>query len=473
MPKDEITAYLKENRPEGMVVALCDSGGITDYTMAHVVYEAERIGIPTAVITAKSCANLCAMIAHRIMAYLALVELDDPVWPLKKEEIWKRTEKIFPDIQRGLTSSQAEFRTRFDLRVNYTSFLTYPEGRFLDLSAGVTDEVIYEKLCTWRLSDGLPVVHPTEAKVEAMLRFCDNGKDDVIVPPIPPSWCPVTVEKLAINAVMAGCKPEYFPIILTAFEAMAAPELDLGPTVSTTYNGGHLILVSGPYGEAIGMESTAGCLGPGFRANATIGRAVALSHMNILRSFPGGVDVSTFGTPAKFTYCFREDLKENPWKKQKEQKETYVTVFKCEAPHNIMNHKSTTAEGILLGIASEASTLGGNNCWWPGELFVLLSPDHSKIIYNAGWSEEDIKLFLYDHARNPVEKVDPEIAHRGITPRWAKWWKSTLGGMVPVVLRPDDIRVVVAGGGGPHSMVIKPWGISRTVTRPVRCTSVC
>ena len=150
------------------------------------------------------------------------------------------------------------------------------------------------------------------------------------------------------------------------------------------------------------------------------------------------------------------------------RKETSVTVFKCEAPHNVMNHNSTTPEGILLGIASQASTLGGNNCYWPGNLYVLLGPDHADIVYRAGWSEADIRLFLYDHARNPLETVDPEIAHRGITPRWPKWWKSPAGGMVPVVLTPDDIRVIVAGGGGPHSMVIKPWGISRAVTRPVR-----
>jgi hypothetical protein len=470
VPKEQIVEALNKDRPDGMIVALCDSGGITDYTIAHVVYEAERMGIPTAVIAAKSCAALCAMIAHRLMPYLALVELDDPVWPLEKEEIAKRTEEIYPDILRGLTSKDAEFREPFDLGAKYARFLNYPEGRFLEISAEDGDEAIYERLIAYRLCDGLPVIPPTEPRVEAMLRFCRRGSDDIIVPPIPPSWCPVTVEKLAINAVMAGCKAEYFPIILTAFEAMAAPEHDLGPTVSTTYNGGHLLLVRGPLAETIELESSAGCLGPGFRANATIGRAVALSFMNILRAFPGGADVSTFGSPAKFSYCFAENLRENPWRNRREQKETDVTVFKCEAPHNIMNHRSTAAEEILRGIASEASALGGNNCWWPGELFVLLGPDHSKIVYNAGWSEEDIKLFLYDHARNPVEKVDPDITPRGITPRWAKWWKSALNGMVPVVLRPDDIRVVVAGGGGPHSMVIKPWGISRSVTRPVRST---
>ncbi len=467
-PKEEIIGVIKENRPDAMIVALCDSGGITDYTISRVVYEAERMGIPTAVIAARSCAALSAMIAHPLLPYLALVELDDPVYPLAKQEIARRTEAIFPHIVRGLTAKEAEFRAAFDLGARYAPFLTYPEGRFLDIWAGDHDEAIYDKLCAYHLCDGLPVVLPTESRVETMLRACGRGADGVIVAPIAPSWCPVTVEKLAINAVMAGCKPEYFPVILATFEAMAAPEHDLGPTVSTTYNGGHLVLVSGPLAETMGIESGAGCLGPGFRANATIGRAVTLSFMNILRSFPGGVDVSTFGSPAKFTYCFAEDLKENPWRRGQGQKETFVTVLKCEAPHNVMNHKSTTAEGILVGVASEASALGGNNCWWPGELIVLLGPDHSKTIYNAGWSENDIKLFLYDHARNPIEKVDPEITGRGITPRWPKWWKSSLNNMVPVVLTPDDIRIVVAGGGGPHSMVIKPWGISRSVTRPVR-----
>jgi hypothetical protein len=472
VPREEVVALLKENRPQGLIVALCDSGGITDYTIVDMAYEGERMGIPTVVLTAKSMANLSAMIAHQIMPHLALVELDDPIWPLEKEELWRRTEKIYPEVLKGLTLRRDQFKREFDLRVNYATMLTYPEGRFLDetlVSGDLTDQAIYEKFCDWHLCDGLPIVPPTLARVEAMVQYCDREREDAVVPSIAPSWCPVTVEKLAINAVMAGCKPEYFPVIITAYEAMATREFDLGPTVSTTYNGGHLVLVSGPFAEIIGLQSAAGCLGPGFRANATIGRAIALSNMNILRAFPGGADVATFGSPAKYTYCFAESLKENPWKKGKEQKETYVTVFKCETPHNIMDHKSVTPEGILLGIASEASSLGGNNCSWLGDLFVLLSPDHSKIIYNAGWKEDDIKLFLYDHARNPIEKV----SERGINPRWEKWMRSSLNGMMPVVLGPEDIRVVVAGGGGPHSMVFKPWGlISRAVTRRVRTISV-
>lgn len=465
-PRDEILAAIRAIKPDAAVVGLCDSGAITVYTVVNVVYECEKMGIPTVVLTTRSYAHLVASLTFHLLPQVALLPLPEPIWAMGKEDIVKAAADVFPSVVRGLTLRDDLFKSEFDLRSSYGEVADYPEGRFLEEEMLAHDEESFSTfLYGRRLSDGMPVVLPTLERVGKMLDVVGRAGEEVVVSPGPPSWCPITIEKLAVNAVMAGCAPEFFPIVLTAFEAMASKEFDLGSTVSTTYNGGRLVMVSGPIAREIGLQMGAGCFGPGFRANATIGRTVSLSCINILRSFPGRADVATFGSPAKFTYCFAEDLTANPWRREKD--ETLVTVFMCDSPHNVMDHKSIRPESLLLSIAREASTTGGNNCYWPADLFIVLSPDHAAIIHNAGWSEEDVRLFLYDHARNPVEEVDPEIAQRGITPRWAKWWKSSLKGMVPVVPGPECIRVVVAGAGGPHSMVIRPWGLSRAVTRPV------
>jgi len=423
-----------------------------------------------------------------LISSLALCKLEDPIWCLTPTKITDKTEKVIPEILKGLTLEDNQFIKEFNLKSRHQNILEYPENEFLinEISKSISNirkekneiylgselssyvDEVYETFCLNRLNDGLPIIPPTKEKVQEMLLYTDREANEEIISCISPSWTSITVEKLAINATLAGCKPEYFPIILSAYEAMSAKEFDLGSTVSTTYNGGHLIVVSGPIAKEIGIQSRVGCMGPGFRANSTIGRAISLSNMNILRSFPGEANVSTFGSPSQFTYCFAEDIESNPWKRSLKSKETYITVFKCDSPHNILNHKSATPEGILLGIADEAATLAGNNAWWPGDLFILLSPEHAKIISDGGWDENDIKLYLYDNARNPRELVDPDIAQRGITLKWSPWFKYSLNDMVPVVYHPEDIQIFVAGGPGPHSMIMKPWGLSKAVTIPIR-----
>lgn len=275
----------------------------------------------------------------------------------------------------------------------------------------------------------------------------------------------MTVRTLAINAVMAGCRPEYFPILLTAALAVAEPRYRLMQASITSHPSGNAILVSGPLAQEIGLASAGGCLGPGFRANATIGRALNLSLLNVGRALPDRADLSTMGSPAEFTFCCAENVQASPWPPfhvdQFDPETTSVTVIKCESPHNALDHLSTHAEGLLQSIADVAATLGGNNAYVPAELLVLLNPEHAQIIHAAGWSKIDVQCYLFDHARNPRHLLEG----RGITPIRPASFETV--DAIPVVPGPDDVLVMVAGTIGPHSMVGIPWGYSRAVTKAV------
>jgi hypothetical protein len=215
----------------------------------------------------------------------------------------------------------------------------------------------------------------------------------------------------------------------------------------------------------VGVHSGGGCLGPGFRANATIGRAIGLCVLNVSRATAGRSDLAVFGSPAEFTYCFAEAAERTPWLplhiEHFDAQTTSVTVHRCEAPHNVVDYLSQTPEGVLGTVASVAATLGGNNAYVPGELLLLLGPDHAQIIARAGWSKHDVQTFLFEHARldgtRLIGRGVPPIPPRTLHP----------DERVPIVAAPSDILIVVAGGDGPHSMVGIPWGFARAITRPV------
>jgi hypothetical protein len=301
--------------------------------------------------------------------------------------------------------------------------------------------------------------------VEAMLACTDRHPDTVLIPQCFPSGLPLTVQTLAINAVMAGCRADYFPILLTAVEAIAEPQYRLTQANITSHPAGNAMIVSGPLAREIGLASGGGCLGPGFRANMTLGRALSLALLNTSRALPGQADLSTMGSPAELAFCCAEHVQASPWSPLHidffDAETTSVTVLKCEGPHNVLDHMSTTAEGILRSIADVSATLGGNNAYVPADLLVFLNPEHAQIIHHDGWSKADIQAYIYTQARNPHHL----LAGRGTVPvRPAEF--ATLVDM-PVVQSPSDIFVIVIGMHGPHSMVGIPWGYSRAVTKAV------
>jgi hypothetical protein len=466
---------------DAVLLALCDSG-VTAYTIV-LAWELEQRGLPTVTLCSGQTIHLAASMSLPVMPGLPLSQLHIQRHS-SAADIATETLRALSDVAAGFTTAAALLRRSFDdtytpggarLQADAAGELHPWASRRVPLSGPDVSTIVhdpaedaaalYDMLCDHAMCDGLPVIPPTRARVEAMLTFSERSSEDVLIPQCFPSGLPLTVHTLAINAVMAGCRPEYFPILQTAAEAIAEPQYRLMQGTITSHPSGNAIIVSGPLAQEIGLASAGGCLGPGFRANITIGRALNLSLLNVAQATPGKADLSTMGSPAELTMCCAENVQASPWSPLHADlfnaDTTSVTVFKCECPHNVLDHLSTTAEGLLRGIADVAATIGGNNAYVPAELLVLLNPEHAHVLYTAGWSKVDVQRYLFEQARNPRHLLEG----RGVSPVRPQGFDDLEA--VPVVPRPDDVLLIVAGTNGPHSMVGLPWGYSRAVTKPV------
>jgi hypothetical protein len=325
-------------------------------------------------------------------------------------------------------------------------------------------EAVLAEFCKREWCDGLPIVPPTEARVRAMLGRRDGMRSLGAMPPL---WRQATLEKLAINAVMAGCEPAYFPVIVAAVEAMLDATFNLYGVQATTHPVAPLIVVNGPYGTSIGVHGGQGCFGPGFRANATIGRAIRLILMNIGGAWPGRGDMATQGSPAKFSYCIAENEEVSPWEPLRSG--DTVTVYGGEPPHNVNDHVATTAAAVLTTIANTAITLGSNvgAYFSQAQLMVVLGPEHAQTIAGDGLSREDVQRFVYENARLPLGLL--KLGGMYGMHDWPAWMNAIRdeAARPPRVPSPDDVFVLVAGGSGKHSAVVPNCTFSRAVSRPI------
>ena len=312
--------------------------------------------------------------------------------------------------------------------------------------------------------DGLPVIAPTEERVHEMLGGIDGARSLGAMPPL---WRQATLEKLAVNAVMAGCEPAYFPVIVAAVEAMLDPAFNCYGVQATTHPVAPLVIVHGPRARAIGVHSGSGCLGPGFRANATIGRAIRLVMMNVGGAWPGRHDMATQGSPSKFSYCLAENVDASPWGPWRE--DDSVTVFGGEPPHNVNDHVSTTASGILTTIAHTAVAPGSNVGWIlsQSQLLVILGPEHAATITGDGLSRADVQRFVYEHARLTLGTL--KLGGMWGMHDWPAWMNAVRddNALMPALASPDDVFVIVAGGPGKHSAVVPNCAFSRAVSRAI------
>jgi hypothetical protein len=317
-------------------------------------------------------------------------------------------------------------------------------------------------------TDGLPIVPPTEAAVGTFLRQTDRDRRE-IVGVLPPRQGEATVEKIAVNAVMAGCRPEYFPVVLAAIEALADPLFNLDSVQATTHPVAPLIVVNGPIAREIGLNSGYNAFGQGFRANITIGRAVRLVLMNVGGGLPGTGDRATQGSPAKIAYCVAENENDNPWEPLHVEAGlgrdvSTVTAFGCEGPHNIQDHYSNTGLGVLRVIAGAMGQAGSNNLLGRGWPLLSLGPEHAATIARDGFSKKQVKEFLFEHARFPFARLGPEYQRHQVE-RWGV--VDAPDTMIPIVRSADDISVIVVGGAGKHSAWQPTFGDGTQPTRRV------
>jgi hypothetical protein len=274
---------------------------------------------------------------------------------------------------------------------------------------------------------------------------------------------------VAVNAVLAGCPPTVFRVVLTAMRALARDEVNLRGVNATTHPVAPLVIVSGEVVEEAGFNAGVGAFGPGNRANATVGRAVRLVLLHVAGARPGDGDASTQGGPAKYAYCVAENLAGSPWESYPRSRgidaPSAVTVHCGEAPHNAHDMDSDVPWRILDKLASAMASLGVNNApISQGEFFVALCPEHAATAAASGWTRADVASYLYERARLPAGEFRAQFSPLA----WAPWMKSVPDDhLLPMTGHPDNIRVFVCGGAGKHSSVIPSWGMTRSVTMAV------
>ena len=323
-------------------------------------------------------------------------------------------------------------------------------------------------------SDGLPIIPPTEARVTAMLAGAARDPLEV-VGILPPRRGEATVHAIAVNAVMAGCVPQHMPVLIAAVRAVAHPEFNLSGVNATTHPVSLFLLVSGPISDELDIHSGSGCFGPGSAANATLGRALRLIQLTVAGAWPGRGDRSTQATPAKIAFCAAENLEQSPWPPFHTTRgfapdENAVTVFGCEGPHNIQDHGSYTALGVMLTIAGSMSQAGSNNILSRGSPVLAFGPEHAATVAAEGWSREDVQNYVFEHARYPLGELSDEL-FEVIQEHTAQGVPVPLferDALAPIADNPESIHVIVAGGPGKHSAWLPTFGnMTRPVTMPV------
>jgi hypothetical protein len=332
-------------------------------------------------------------------------------------------------------------------------------------------ETIQQELAAAYLSDGLPLVPPTAERVNAML--ATNGyKADEEIAMVAPSFAMATAGDVAICAVMAGCKPEYFPVLVSAVDALADPQFNLLGVATTTGSATPIYIISGPLAAQLGINGAANALGSGHRANATIGRAMALILQNVCGAKPGELDMATLGQPAKYACCFAENSADNPWTPLHFERgfaadASVVTVVGIAGTVEVNDSDSqnpadmaqTFAQSMLIaGVAGGSGLLGG------GEPLCILPPEWVEMFHREGMDKQKAKAAIWERAWLPVEKLAPAMRTR----------RMAAGGdpaaeIIRVAEKPDDLMIVVAGGVGRKAAYAPTWGgTTKAISREIR-----
>jgi hypothetical protein len=314
-------------------------------------------------------------------------------------------------------------------------------------------------------TDGLPVIPPSETSINAMLSQMGLGKDEV-VGEIPARNLKITAEKVAINVVLAGCLPEYMPVVTAAVRGICHPDFGYHGPATSTGGAAIAIIVNGPVGRRIGINAKDNAFGPGFRPNATIGRALRLLMMNTVDTRPGRLDRSTLGNPGKYSLCFAEDEEDSPWEPLHVERgfkpeESTVTVFATEGPHQIYNHLSKDPETLCITMADAMANLGSMNIIGQQDIAVIFAGEHQNIFRQSGWNKTQVKDCLFNHACRSIAEIKKAGRMPGpIEPQDEGKWRH-------VVRKPEDILVISAGArAGAFSACLPGWGASN-MTRSV------
>jgi len=400
---------------------------------------------------------------HQIEAVPTLLQVEDGhevarVLGWQRDE-WEQLSGVrglgstLPDWRPGCGSLSVDPTREPALRLRYEGSRLH--SRRVEL-APLEDE--YEAIFERGWTDGLPVVPPTEARVLAMLQGTTREPDEVVAR-VPPDLAPASVEKVAVNAVLAGCKPDYLPVVLAAVEAACTDAFNIHGVQATTMGAAPILVVNGPIRRALQMNSGQGVLGMGNRANASIGRALQLVIRNVGGSRPGGTDRSTFAHPGKLGMCFAEDEEGSPWEPfctdfGLAAGQDAVTLFCGEGPRLVVDQLSREPESLLRSLAAGLSAVHHPKIAIAMAAMLVIGPEHGRVFRDAGWSKAQLKTRLLEALARPGREVTrgaggmaeglplpPEAADTPI-PKF----------------RSQNLHIVYAGGGaGLFSTIIGGW----------------
>ncbi len=319
-------------------------------------------------------------------------------------------------------------------------------------------------------TDGLPIVPPTARRVERMLACTHRNADDVIAT-IAPGYGIATVKRIAVNAVMAGCDPEYLPLLIAAVEAVVPAEFNLQGIQTTTNPVAVWLIVNGPVVKRLNLNAGINCLGQGNWANATLGRALHLILQNVGRALPGEMDRATHGQPGKYVFCCAESDELNPWEPLHVEKgyrldQCTVTVVGAEGTLNMNTHVKN-ADDLLHVIAETLPRPPSNDYLHGGNPWLILCPEHADILKSAGLSKSDVKRRLWEQSKMAVRRLPAKDLERIQSIRRPELGTFTADTLLPITKVPDDIGIIVAGGSGTHSLYIPSLGSTRSVTREI------
>jgi hypothetical protein len=466
----EYAAMLAKEKPTAAIVAFGDMGTSSSTTVMTI--ELEKLGIPAVYMTAPPGSAITEGVGVYRAGHLCLCSVD--IYQASTvEEVSRQVDLKWDYIIKSLTSNGEELA-----KLAHIDFKMDKVPPAKDGLLPKTFELIHEnEPCSnleeindyfneEHISDGLPIIPPTQARYARIMTYCPFPEDTVLCPPSGPAGKSIIVKDVAIAAIMAGCKPQAMPVLVAAFKALGNPLYNFNQSVTTSHPGGNLVLVSGPIAQEIGISGKQGCMGPGWPMNATIGRAVNLVIMNVLRSVPGICDLDCIASQAEFTYCFAEEPELAQWNMINEEHfdkdATTVYVLKAEPIHDVIDFLSLDGYDLLDTITHCCTTLGSNNAYMPGPLIICLTPDHGMMLKKSGYTKEMIQEHIHTYCYHEV----PMVRNRGLVP--VRPASFTNRHPMPVTRTPKDVEVVVVGGRGGHDGIILPWALhSEGIVEPI------
>jgi hypothetical protein len=311
-------------------------------------------------------------------------------------------------------------------------------------------------------SDGLPVVTPTEARVQRMLTGTRRDPDELIGN-VPPAMEPTTVRTVAVHALMAGCKPEYLPVVLGGLALMLREEFNMNGVQGTMHGVAPLMIVNGPYARKIGLHGGNGCFGPGFRANASIGRAIRLMLMNLGGGIPGVGSATVFSTPLRYTACLTENTERSPWETLAVSRgytpdDDVITCAMVESPRLCYDDVSQEPQRLLTGIADSMAAMSSWNMHVRSDMVVAMSPEQATVCARAGMSRAEVHARLCALAGRKVRDLRDGGNWRRERALRINVDPDDDECFVPAIKDARDLHLIVAGGWGPLTAVCHGWG---------------